>query len=145
MKRLAFALLLPLALGFTGIAAAQEKKVAKQYPPKLEGSAVETYKTVGDTKLNLYVYNPPGHKPSDKRAAIVFFFGGGWTNGSPQQFEEHCKHLASRGMVAMTADYRVGSRHQSGTCDLDGDRHVRARQRCTIGGRHDGDLGLLLR
>ena len=112
MKRLAFALLLPLALGFTGIAAAQEKKVAKQYPPKLEGAAVETYKAVGDTKLNLYVYNPPGHKPSDKRAAIVFFFGGGWTNGSPQQFEEHCKHLASRGMVAMTADYRVGSRHQ---------------------------------
>jgi acetyl esterase/lipase len=42
----------------------------------------------------------------------VFFFGGGWTGGSPGQFEEHCKHLASRGMVAMTADYRVASRQQ---------------------------------
>jgi acetyl esterase/lipase len=42
----------------------------------------------------------------------VFFFGGGWTNGSPTQFEEHCKHLASRGMVAITADYRVASRNQ---------------------------------
>jgi acetyl esterase/lipase len=83
----------------------------------LAGAAVETYKTVGDVKLNLYVYYPPGDKPpghqaGDKRAAAVFFFGGGWTNGSPQQFEQHCKHLASRGMVAMAADYRVASRHQ---------------------------------
>jgi acetyl esterase len=96
------------------LAAAQERKGkgAKTYPPKLEGAAVETYKTVGDTKLNMYVYYPPGHKATDKRAAIVFFFGGGWTNGSPQQFEQHCKHLASLGMVAMTADYRVASRQQ---------------------------------
>jgi acetyl esterase/lipase len=95
------------------LATAQEqKKVAKPYPPKLEGAAVETYKTVGDTKLSLYVYYPPGHKPTDKRPAIVFFFGGGWTGGTPGQFEQHCKHLASRGMVAMTADYRVASRHQ---------------------------------
>ena len=57
----------------------------------------------GDTKLDLYIYYPEGHKPTDKRPAIVFFFGGGWTNGSPGQFEQHCKHLASRGMVAITA------------------------------------------
>src|SRR6185503_1822467 len=52
------------------------------------------------------------HKPTDKSPAIVFFFGGGWTNGSPGQFEEHCKHLGSRGLVAITADYRVASRQQ---------------------------------
>src|SRR5262245_44988630 len=92
--------------------AGQEKKGARPYPPVLPGSQVETYKTVGDTKLNLYIYNPDGHKPADKRAAIIFFFGGGWTGGSPGQFEQHCKHLASRGMVAITADYRVASRHQ---------------------------------
>jgi acetyl esterase len=92
------------------IATAQDKK-GKTYPPKLEGAEVETYKTIGDTKLNLYIYNPPSHKPTDKTPAIVFFFGGGWTNGSPGQFEQHCKHLASRGMVAITADYRVASRH----------------------------------
>src|SRR5262245_54077022 len=94
------------------LVAAQDKKGARQYPPNLPEAEVQTYKTVGDTKLNLYIYNPPGHKLTDKRAAIVFFFGGGWTGGSPGQFEQHCKHLASRGMVAMTADYRVASRHQ---------------------------------
>jgi acetyl esterase len=104
--------LFTLAILFASIASAQDKKAGKAYPPTLPGATVETYKTIGDTRLNLYVYYPEGHKPTDKRSAIVFFFGGGWTNGSPGQFEQHCKHLASRGMVAMTADYRVASRHQ---------------------------------
>ena len=80
------------------------------YPPKLEGAEVQVYKTIGDVKLNAYIYKPADWKASDKRSAIVFFFGGGWTSGSPGQFEQHCKHLASRGMVAITADYRVKSR-----------------------------------
>ena len=112
MFRQSVAIGLLVSFGFASVVMAQDKKGAKAYPPKLPGAEVETYKMVGDTKLNLYIYYPPGHKATDKRAAIVFFFGGGWTNGSPGQFEQHCKHLASRGMVAMTADYRVASRQQ---------------------------------
>jgi acetyl esterase len=112
LRMLLSAAMLIAGLAEFAIAQEQKGKGAKVYPPKLDGAAVETYKTVGDTKLNLWIYYPPGHKPTDKRSAIVFFFGGGWTNGSPQQFEQHCKHLASRGMVAMTADYRVASRQQ---------------------------------
>lgn len=81
------------------------------YPPKLDGAEVQVYKTVGDVKLNAYIYKPADWKASDQRPAIVFFFGGGWTSGTPGQFEHQCKHLASRGMVAITADYRVKSRH----------------------------------
>lgn len=106
---IAFVLLSMFSISLT---VAQEKKTNRGYPPELPGSKAVTYKTVGDVKLNLYIYEPPGHKESDKRPAIVFFFGGGWTNGSPKQFEEQCKHLASRGMVAITADYRVASRNQ---------------------------------
>jgi acetyl esterase/lipase len=91
---------------------ARAKKGGFGYPPTLPGSEVVTYKTVGDTKLALYIFNPEGHKASDKSPAIVFFFGGGWTSGSPVQFEQQCRYLASRGMVAITADYRVASRHQ---------------------------------
>ncbi|MCX7006668.1 MAG: alpha/beta hydrolase, partial [Kiritimatiellaeota bacterium] len=74
-----------------------------------EGARVETYQTVGATKLNLYIFAPaaPTNAP-----AIVFFFGGGWKSGSPQQFEFQCRHLAALGMVAITADYRVESRQQ---------------------------------
>jgi acetyl esterase/lipase len=83
----------------------------RNYPARMEGAKVEVYKTVGDVKLNIYRFEPEGHQPAHKRAAIVFFFGGGWTGGSPQQFEHQCRYLASRGMVAMSADYRVRSRH----------------------------------
>jgi acetyl esterase/lipase len=80
-------------------------------PPALPGGTARIYKTIGETKLPLHIFTPENHKPSDKRAAIVFFFGGGWTNGTPAQFLEHCKYLASRGMVAITVEYRVKSRH----------------------------------
>lgn len=70
----------------------------------------ETYKTIGDVKLDMTVQLPDGWKPEDKRPAIVFFFGGGWSSGSPTQFENQARYLASRGMVAMAADYRVKSR-----------------------------------
>lgn len=84
---------------------------ALAYPPVFEGARVETYKTIGDVKLTLSIFEPAG--PAQKnRPAIVFFFGGGWTSGSPAQFEQHCRYLAARGMVAITADYRVESRHQ---------------------------------
>jgi acetyl esterase len=84
---------------------------AQPYPPKFEGARVETYKQVGDVTLSLHIFEPGGPAKTN-RPAIVFFFGGGWTNGSPTQFEQHCRHLAARGMVAITAEYRVASRHQ---------------------------------
>jgi len=82
------------------------------YPPQMDGAVIKIYKTAGDVKLNMYIFNPAGHKAGDKAPAIVFFFGGGWSSGSPKQFEQHCRYLASRGMVAMAADYRVATRHK---------------------------------
>jgi acetyl esterase len=89
----------------------RKKRPSQDYPPHMEAAQVEKYKLVDGVQLRLWVFTPDGHKPGDRRPAIVFFFGGGWTGGSPQQFEQHSKHLAARGMVAITADYRVASRH----------------------------------
>ncbi|MBC8351335.1 MAG: alpha/beta hydrolase [Planctomycetes bacterium] len=103
-----------LALSFCSAADAQkQQKKPPNYPPQLDGAKVEVYKTVGDVSLNIYIYNPDDHKPTDQRPVAVFFFGGGWKAGTPKQFEQHCKYLASRGMVAMTADYRVLTRHNT--------------------------------
>lgn len=73
-------------------------------------STERVYKTVGDVQLKLRIFTS---QPSEKRPrpAVVFFFGGGWRAGSPSQFEPHCRYLASRGLLAATADYRVASRH----------------------------------
>jgi acetyl esterase/lipase len=87
----------------------------RNYPPSLEGAKTHVYKTVGETKLSLWVYSP--NQPQEKQPAIIFFFGGGWTGGSPEQFEQQCRYLASRGMVAITADYRVASRHKTKAID----------------------------
>lgn len=83
------------------------------YPPSFVDAREETYKTIGDVELKLWVFEPTNHKASDSQPAIVFFFGGGWKAGNPAQFEHHCRYLASQGMVAMTADYRVRSRHET--------------------------------
>ncbi len=91
--------------------AGKETKVAKNELLQFAGARTEIYKTVGDVKFAVYIFEPEGHKPDDRRPGIVFFFGGGWTSGTPKQFEQQCRYLASRGMVAMTADYRVFSRH----------------------------------
>jgi len=134
MKTLAF-----LLLAVVGIAAAAEKaapetrakKAGFSYPPEFSGAQTVTYKTVGETKLSLFIFDPECHKALDTRPAIVFFFGGGWTNGSPGQFEQQCRYLASRGMVAITADYRVASRHNAKAAQCVSDaksaiRYVRA-------------------
>ncbi len=70
-----------------------------------------TYKQVGDTKLKLHVFNPENHRVSNSRPAIVFFFGGGWNTGNPKQFYPHSDYFSSRGMVAISVEYRVAKQH----------------------------------
>jgi acetyl esterase/lipase len=89
---------------------------AAQYPPRFDDAEVHQYKIADGVKLNLYVFKPE-RKSDAPRPAITFFFGGGWANGSPAQFAHHCRYLASRGMVAITADYRVASRHGAKAVD----------------------------
>lgn len=85
------------------------------------------YKTAGDVELRLHVFEPVDREPGKPLPAIVFFFGGGWVGGSPKQFYPHCQYLATRGMVAMAAEYRVRSRHGTTPfeCVADGKSAVR--------------------
>ncbi|MBX9787602.1 MAG: alpha/beta hydrolase [Pirellulales bacterium] len=69
------------------------------------------YKETPQAALKLFVHYPPGWQASDSRPGIVFFFGGGWQRGNVEQFARQAEYLASRGMIAARADYRVKSRH----------------------------------
>ena len=85
------------------------------------------YKSAGGADLKLHIFEP-SERPSDKPLpAIVFFFGGGWTGGTPSQFFQHSRYLASRGMVAVSAEYRVKNRHGTtpAECVADGKSAVR--------------------
>ena len=77
----------------------------------MEPDRVITYKEVDDAELKLHVFLPEGHSKEDERPAIVFFFGGGWRSGHPRQFFPQSEYLTRRGMVAISAEYRVRSRH----------------------------------
>lgn len=96
------------------------------------------YKKAPEGELKMLVHYPPGWKKEDKRPAIVFFFGGGWRNGSVKQFETQAAYLAGRGMVAARADYRVLSRQKTtpDACVEDAKSAVRYLR------EHAGELGI---
>ena len=134
-------------------AGAQEKSSKKKaggHPPVIEGTKSETYRKVGDTELKVWIFEP-ATKATKPLPAIVFFFGGGWVGGSPTQFEPQSRHLASRGMIAIVADYRVKSRQDAKPADCVSDakacvRWVRANaarlgidpERIAVGGGSAG-------
>jgi acetyl esterase/lipase len=70
-------------------------------------SPTRVYKTVAGRELKLTIANPADWKPDDRRPAMVFFHGGGWTGGAPTQFERHSDYLAARGMVCFQVEYRL--------------------------------------
>ena len=70
------------------------------------------YKQVNDsTSLRMHLFNP--ERKEEKAPAIVFFFGGGWNGGSPRQFYPQASYLASKGMFAFVAEYRIKNKHQT--------------------------------
>ena len=126
-------ILLTFSTSFLWIASASAKD--GKVGPTIKGVEHMVYKEASRSKLVLNVFYPEGHDvKKDKRPAIVFFFGGGWSGGNPAQFAPHCEYLASRGMVAMSADYRVRSRQGTPPfeCVKDGKSAVRwIRQNAT--------------
>lgn len=65
------------------------------------------YKNAGDRELHVQIDKPGGWQQGDHRPAIVFYFGGGWVGGTPNQFLTQSEYLATRGMVGLRVEYRV--------------------------------------
>lgn len=91
-----------------------------------------TYKATEDAKgkaveLRLHVFKPEGWSKDDHRPAVIFFFGGGWVGGTPEQFYPHSRDLAAWGMVAISAEYRIMGKHGTSplACVEDGKSAVR--------------------
>lgn len=79
-------------------------------PEVIESKAL-VYKTIGDVSLKLHVYNPKNFNEKKTHNAIIFFHGGGWNNGSHKAFKRQSMYFASRGMVAISAEYRLKNTH----------------------------------
>ena len=110
-SQLLFPVVLTFCVNLTYSQTQPAQPTATPQPTSIPGAQSEVYKTIGETKLMLHIFQPVGRKDGERRPAIVFFFGGGWMSGTVNQFMPQSKYLAERGMVAVLADYRVYSRH----------------------------------
>jgi acetyl esterase len=84
------------------------------------------YREVAGVALDIHVFALLAAEQTP-RPAILFFHGGGWAGGSPDQFFPQCRRLAVQGMVAMSAQYRLLDKGASsvGDCLVDAKAAVR--------------------
>ena len=102
-------------------------------PPKVAWDKTEliqrqvVYKTIGDVQLKMHIFELPERNLKKKTPAVVFFFGGGWVGGNPKQFYAYSKYYACRGMLTMSAEYRIKNNHGTTPfeCVKDGKSAVR--------------------
>jgi hypothetical protein len=79
-------------------------------PPGEDVASVEDLEVPGpDGPLPVRVYRPDG--AAVPAPVVVFFHGGGWNSGNPEQFFDHCEHLARQGLVGISAAYRLKNEH----------------------------------
>jgi acetyl esterase/lipase len=104
----------------------------------LEPTRHVLYKTVGQRTLRAHVFLPEGHAPSDRRPALVFIHGGGWSGGEPRRFYPFADYFVRRGMVAVAIEYRLISEPgiTPWECVKDGRSAIRWV------GQHAGELGI---
>lgn len=107
-------------------------------PETLPGADAHVYRDLQPVPLRLHVFKPAGWQAGDRRPALVFFFGGGWTTGTPDRAAGMARMAAQWGMVGVAPDYRTNSRF--GTTPLESVADGRAAVRWLQD--HADELGL---
>ena len=79
---------------------------------------IRIYKKKGEKELAAHIFHPRKEKQGRATPAFVFFHPGGWAMGDPQWGYEICSHYASKGIPAISFQYRLSS--------IDGDSPVEA-------------------
>ena len=95
---------------------------------KLKPTRQAVYKTVGDRKLHLHIFEPDGHQPTDRRPVLLAIHGGGWTGGNAPGFYPFAAHFAAQGMLGVSLEYRLMS-GRKGTTVFDCVRDARSAVR----------------
>ena len=121
------------------IATASPAQDRQEPAPVPEPSALIDYATVEGVTLRAHVFEARTGEPP--HPAILFYFGGGWTGGNPQQFYPFAEPLAELGFVAISMEYRVRSRHDSTVPDSMADAFRRlsmGTRKCRRAGHRSG-------
>ncbi len=85
-------------------------QVARPLDPlaaKLEPTRTVVYRSVGERSLRLHLFEPDGHRPTDRRPVLLVIHGGGWTGGNPRRSYPIADRFARLGMVGASLEYRL--------------------------------------
>ncbi|MEM7018500.1 MAG: alpha/beta hydrolase [Pseudomonadota bacterium] len=74
--------------------------------------------------LAMNIYQPVTESKATKHPTVIFFFGGGWQQGTPAQFFPFCAELVKRGMACFIPDYRVKNRQGTDAVDAIDDARI---------------------
>ncbi|MBN1904486.1 MAG: alpha/beta hydrolase [Deltaproteobacteria bacterium] len=71
---------------------------------------IKSYKQKDGKELKAHIFYPDKRsKKNMPSPAFLFFHPGGWTMGEPQWGYEICSHYASKGITAISFQYRISS------------------------------------
>jgi acetyl esterase/lipase len=84
-------------------------------PPPISDDDTRSFvfKTTENRDLHVFVDYPADWKASDKRPALIFWHGGGFTQGNAGQFYYQANYFTQRGAVCFRPEYRIRDLDQS--------------------------------
>jgi acetyl esterase len=96
-------------------ASEQDSADADAWGKDVEPGKRYVYKTSNGEPQELEVYFPKDWDPAKNRVpGVIMFHGGAWGHGDLTAFRYACKYLASRGLVATTANYKLITAEKQG-------------------------------
>ena len=107
-----------------------------------EPDEIRVFREVDGVSLEAHIFYPRGSRQGENRPAYLFFHGGGWAIGTPEWGYANCKRMASKGMVAISFEYRLADVHGSNILASVDDVQFAVRWAREHAGRRDGELGI---
>ena len=104
--------MITIILSFFSVLAypAMRCELTSDFPDTMQNAVVHTrevYKTVDTFKLKIDVFYSNITSGRENNTAVVFFHGGGWAYGTPDEFFTTCERYAKMGIVTFSVDYRL--------------------------------------
>jgi len=100
-------LLSPAAVGIA------QTRPPETTPTEFPGAETFIYRDGSPEPRRLFVVKPENWKATDHRTALMFFFGGGWTTGTPANSIGWARTAAKLGMIGIAPDYRTKGRNDT--------------------------------
>lgn len=127
LARIPARLTLILSLASGVLAQAPKSAQPEATPAGFPEADTYVYRELQPEPVRIHVFKPKDWRAGDRRPVFLWFFGGGWTTGTPTNAAGWARWAAARGWVGIAPDYRTNGRW--GTTPLESVADARAALR----------------